>query len=1202
MKKKSLIMIVLTLVCIGVLSGTIAYFTATSTFNNEFASKPYGTKVTEYFISPDNWTPGTTTDKTVNVENTGEVPVAVRVKFEEKWTDSNGKELPLEIEVNGKMENVAILNLKQDYISKWTLIDGWYYYNNDLQSGETTSDLLESVTFNPNVAASANCVKTNNEVTCTSTGEGYDNATYVLTITIETVQADVRYDYWDCRSSLYEKIVENVYPDNQASTYVSSSDGIDFTKGSSEENGKGIYVIARTKNNSYPIYYYRGDVDDNNVLFANLCWKIIRTTDTGGIKLIYNGKPNQQNGSVVCDNTGADTQIAEKAFNSSSDAMAYVGYSYGDVYPMRTGQPDKRSNTGTKVNYTENNTYMLTSTVIDALDDTHHYTCSNITGECSEVRYYFYDNYYVTLSGGVFIDDAVKNMFTNKNKSTIRNYVEDEWYINNMIGYTNYLEDTSWCADKSHDVNYKTSGWNYNGGSLNSFLSFDALSRLRSGKPSVSCKSEYGLSVANKGVERPVGLITADEVVLAGNVQGDPDNYLSTGSAYWTMTPVGYNNWGAANYYVNPGGSLLNYFVDIPYGVRPVISLKKEVEFVAGIGISNSPYVILAPKGGEPESKPNPKPEPEPGPEPEPEPEPQSGILYDSVVDAAVPDDIVSANVLGVNGIDFKEKSSATNGQGVYMDADTVKESHPIYYYRGNINNNNVLFADFCWKIIRTTDTGGIKLIYNGKPTDQDGKKVCDNTGEDTQVISKAFINSNDSPAYAGYKYTKVQSKSVTERMTILSSSYLYSTDYYFSSTISYANGRYTLGNDAVQYTWQNNWSDLVGYYTCHSSTSTTCTDPYYIVSVTSSYGYYLILSNGNMLDDVNTNVVLGQSIQDNGNNTYTLQNTVTLKKSEWYSKIYNSYVKYRNYYMCKNDLTADTCSINDMFQIINVSSSDMRIVNAEDITYGKSFDYDEGTKQYTLRDTIMAKGNNINGTNYHYTCFNNNGICNNINYVYSFSFLYYLERIYYVTISDGKGEEAFLEKMFDSEANMESNVKEYIENDWYANNMTKYTKYLEDTVWCNGRSYEISKVNGSWDSNGWTQNRFLYFDTYYRGNNGTPSFKCGVQDSLTVANGGVSKPVGLITSDEVIYAGGANNNNNDYYLNSRADYWVMSPQSYNFESFYTNIFFINGEGYLSVDSGSSSRGVRPVVSLVPDIAYSSGNGTVENPYQIVTE
>lgn len=51
------------------------------------------------------------------------------------------------------------------------------------------------------------------------------------------------------------------------------------------------------------IYYFNAENEDdllnikekNNVLFANHCWQMIRTTDDGGVKLLYNGEPNENN-------------------------------------------------------------------------------------------------------------------------------------------------------------------------------------------------------------------------------------------------------------------------------------------------------------------------------------------------------------------------------------------------------------------------------------------------------------------------------------------------------------------------------------------------------------------------------------------------------------------------------------------------------------------------------------------------------------------------------------------------------------------------------------------------------------------------------------------------------------------------------------------------------------------------------------------
>ena len=71
-----------------------------------------------------------------------------------------------------------------------------------------------------------------------------------------------------------------------------------------------VYEMYSTRNDSYPIYYYHGDVDNNNVLIGDECYKIIRTTSTGGIKLIYNG--DADNG--TCDNDFTETSIGESPY------------------------------------------------------------------------------------------------------------------------------------------------------------------------------------------------------------------------------------------------------------------------------------------------------------------------------------------------------------------------------------------------------------------------------------------------------------------------------------------------------------------------------------------------------------------------------------------------------------------------------------------------------------------------------------------------------------------------------------------------------------------------------------------------------------------------------------------------------------------------------------------------------------------------
>ncbi len=100
-----------------------------------------------------------------------------------------------------------------------------------------------------------------------------------------------------------------------------------FTDTAENQSQAGVYTRKGTSNDRYPIYYYRGAYAsvNNNLIFNNYCWKIVRTTATGGIRIIYNGPAS--NGECTTQ-TGATTYIQTAAFNTSSNEAKYVKYVY----------------------------------------------------------------------------------------------------------------------------------------------------------------------------------------------------------------------------------------------------------------------------------------------------------------------------------------------------------------------------------------------------------------------------------------------------------------------------------------------------------------------------------------------------------------------------------------------------------------------------------------------------------------------------------------------------------------------------------------------------------------------------------------------------------------------------------------------------------------------------------------------------------
>ena len=141
-------------------------------------------------------------------------------------------------------------------------------------------------------------------------------------------------------ASLYNKIKEQSLGNDKEK-------GIDYSKVNSETNGEGVYLFDETKNDTHPVYFFRGTHNlNNNLLYANLCWKIVRTTETGGVRIVYNGSPV---GGKCTTTTGKSTQIGSIKFNQSSDKKQHVGYMFGD-----DGNPYQNTNDSDIKKYIDN--------------------------------------------------------------------------------------------------------------------------------------------------------------------------------------------------------------------------------------------------------------------------------------------------------------------------------------------------------------------------------------------------------------------------------------------------------------------------------------------------------------------------------------------------------------------------------------------------------------------------------------------------------------------------------------------------------------------------------------------------------------------------------------------------------------------------------------------------------------------------------
>mgnify|MGYP003312628823 FL=1 len=92
-----------------------------------------------------------------------------------------------------------------------------------------------------------------------------------------------------------------------------------------------------------------------------------------------------------------------------------------------------------------------------------------------------------------------------------------------------------------------------------------------------------------------------------------------------------------------------------------------------------------------------------------------------------------------------------------------------------------------------------------------------------------------------------------------------------------------------------------------------------------------------------------------------------------------------------------------------------------------------------------------------------------------------------------------------------------------------------------------------------------------------------------------LSYAIGLPTLDEVIYAGGAvNKNNTGYFMKGDTAYWTMTPLGIDKTPMMATV---SSEGAITNTDATTSKPIRPVISVNQEILVMSGNGLRKEPY-----
>ena len=615
---------------------------------------------------------------------------------------------------------------------------------------------------------------------------------------------------------------------------------------------------------------------------------------------------------------------------------------------------------------------------------------------------------------------------------------------------------------------------------------------------------------------------------------------------------------------------------------------------------------------------------------------------------------------------------------GTHQDSISGNGSKKIYHWYGSNatdgtaiqDMNNVIFAGHCWQMIRTTDTGGVKMIYNGEANDNQclntrgnhigygtqstanlsssyyygtdytydsansvfslsgtlqqatwgsstwssliGKYTCRNSSSTGTCATLYYVLSYSSdtvanviplnstshysqfgkatynPTYnslgsVGYMYNTLylgnNTLSYGGSEGVLGSQTL-SVDYYYGTSVKYSSSKYSLVSPS-KVSSTSDFPNLVGKYTVKSTSSSgTATQAFYIAGVSGTTGYHIQMVSGNLLSYYNYSLTYGDSYTDNGNGTYTINTPrTTINRSTWY----NNYSAIKNKYACKN---ASNNSCSDMMYLKTTSATSMSYsTTSQAYKFGNSYSWD-GSK-YTLSngtvnlwDIRSGSAHTTSVNTAHYTCINSTGQCTTLAYVARANGT----NLYYIELTNGKSiNNALTEMLSASNVNTNSSSIKVATEEWYKKYLLGYSDYLEDTIFCNDRT--ISSRGGFDPASGDVTEDLQFL--------GSSDLSCpNVTDRFSTLNNQarLEYKVGLLTLREKELLGNSNT------IKTGSEFWTGTPHN-GLSAIVTSIDSYGNTAYSTATS--VALGLRPVISLIPDIQYISGDGSMSNPYII---
>ena len=315
-------------------------------------------------------------------------------------------------------------------------------------------------------------------------------------------------------------------------------------------------------------YYFRGAVDNNWVKYGKYT------------KDMY----NCNNGTISATDTGNScTKIA-----SNGDDMYWrIIRINGDnsIRMIYTGTSAPDSNTKVVMTESTNNSGYIRATSAGRSKFNQNYNSAEYVGYMYTIK----EQHGTSKSSDIktFLDNWYAN-YTDLNKTGTK--ITDQIYCNDRTASTS---DVAYSP-----TNYTTlTSWN----STETTYYYGAYGRIvKDNNPMLTCAVDSDRFTVNKingkgnsALTYPIGLITIDELEMAGNnwSESNTSYYLHTGAYYWAGSPLVFSDGNSLEFGMDGGGTLGRGDVTDYIGVRGVVSLSSESKLL-GSGTYNDVYTV----------------------------------------------------------------------------------------------------------------------------------------------------------------------------------------------------------------------------------------------------------------------------------------------------------------------------------------------------------------------------------------------------------------------------------------------------------------------------------------------------------------------------------------------------------------------------------------------------------------------------------